>query len=83
MSQDDMQLYADGILLAYCGITPSARIEKERQAFAEALKNRTVFLANQRNTRRSPKRAQAPKTEPESFGAKLTAAIESRLARRR
>ena len=82
MSQDDMQLYADGILLAYCGITPSARIEKERQAFAEALKKRTIFLANHRNTCRFRKRAQAPKAEAESFGAKLTAAIKSRLARR-
>src|SRR5215472_14000869 len=63
MSQDDMQLYADGILLAYCGITPSARIEKERQDFAEALKKRTTFLANHRNTCRSRKPAQAPKAE--------------------
>ena len=61
----------------------SEQIERERKAFATALKKRTTFLASHRNTRRSRKHAQASKAEPESFGAKLTAAIKSRLARRR
>jgi hypothetical protein len=61
----------------------SEQIERERQAFAATLKSRTTLLASHRGPSRSPKRAQTPKAEPESFGAKLTAAIESRLARRR
>lgn len=83
MSQDDKLIYSDGVLSAYCGIDPSERIERERLAFATALKKRTAFLASHRRPCRSRKRAQAPKAEPESFGAKLTAAINSRIARRR
>jgi hypothetical protein len=60
----------------------SEQIERERKAFAATLKSRTALLASHRNSRRSRKRAQAPEAEPESFGAKLTAAIKSRLALR-
>jgi hypothetical protein len=81
MSRDN-QVYADAIMLAYCGVDPSERIERERKAFAATLKSRTALLASHRGPRRSRKRAQTPKAEPESFGAKLTAAVKSRLARR-
>ena len=60
----------------------SEQIERERKAFAATLKSRTALLASYRGPRRSRKRAQTPKTEAESFGAKLTTAIKSRLARR-
>jgi hypothetical protein len=59
----------------------SEQIERERKAFATSHKNRMAFLASDRGSGRSRKRAQAPKAEPESFGAKLTAAIKSRLVR--
>ena len=65
------------------GIDLVEQIERERKAFATSLKNRMIILASHRGSHRSRKGAQAPKAEPESFGAKLTAAIKSRLARRR
>jgi hypothetical protein len=58
----------------------SEQIERERKAFAAALKSRTALLASHRGLRRSRKRAQAPNAEAESFGAKLTTAIKGRLA---
>jgi len=82
MSRDN-QVYADAIMLAYCGVGPSERIERERKAFAVTLKNKTALLASHRGPRRSRNRAPAPETEAENFGAKLTAAIKWRLARRR
>ena len=61
----------------------SEQIEREREAFATALKNRMTILASHRGSRRSRKRAQAIKAEAKSFGAKLTASIKSRIAGRR
>jgi hypothetical protein len=61
----------------------SEQIERERKAFAATLKSRTALLASHRGPRRSRKRAQALKAEAESFGAKLTAPIKSRIAGRR
>jgi uncharacterized protein with GYD domain len=61
---------------------PSEQIERERKAFATALKNRMIILASHRGSRRSRKRAQALKAEAESFGGKLTTAVKSILARR-
>jgi hypothetical protein len=42
-----------------------------------------TILASHRGSRRSRKRAEARKAEPESFGAKLTAAIKNRITGRR
>lgn len=80
MSEDNNS-YANAVLSAYAN--QAEMVERERQAFATALKKRTAFLASLRDTRRSRKRAQARKAEPESFDAKLTGAIRSRLARQR
>jgi hypothetical protein len=60
----------------------SEQIERDRKAFAAALKSGMTILASHRGSRRSCKHAQLPKAEAESFGVKVTTAIK-RLARRR